>query len=124
MTRLRPILLILVGSVCVMLACSACYTIGAAHAAASVVVDTGPPAAPAAPTPGLPIEMWIMLAITALGALRSIVRGAAELMGLISRRTANTVDDDVYRRLDGVADTLDDILTRLPGTKRGPEVGQ
>lgn len=99
----------------------------------TVVVAPVPTPAPApAPAAPLPTEAWVALFLAALGAIRGIVHGAAELLALIARRTANTVDDRIAERLD----RMDNLLSRLLGgapppaagpvslpTPRGPERG-
>jgi hypothetical protein len=84
-----------------------------AHAA---VVVSGPPVI-IETHPGLPLEAWIALGIAALGSIRGIVRGIADLAGMIAKRTSNTVDDGIHEKLDLVADTLDEIATLIPPRK-------
>lgn len=113
MNRIRLAIYILGGAVVIGTLLAACYPIGAAFAQ--------PDQTPATTTPEwhLPVEAWIALGLAALGSVRQIVRGATELVGLISRRTVTTRDDDLYRKMDKVADTLDDIAARLPGGGTG-----
>ncbi len=91
-------------------------TNGAGSGSTAVAVTPAPgqtvvvqPAAPASDP--LPIEAWILLLVTALGALRGIVHGAAELARLIAKRTATTADDAIADKLE----QLDDLLARLGG---------
>lgn len=117
MNKIRTILSMLAGAGALMMLFGGCYFLGLAHAQA-VDLPAAVQAADPAP-PELPWEAWFALAITALGSVRGLVRGATELVGWISKRTANTTDDNIYRRMDAIADALDNISARLPGGGTG-----
>lgn len=120
MNKIRTILSMLAGAGALIMLFGGCYFLGLAHAQA-VDLPAAVQAADPAP-PELPWEAWFALAVMFLGSVRNIVRGATEIVGWISRRTATTKDDDLYRRMDRFADQLDAIAARLPLPGTGTSV--
>lgn len=104
------------------LAALAIFAAACAHAA-TVVMDGAP--APVLATPasqGLPIAAWLMIALSALYSAGRIVRGLADLTGVIAKRTTNTVDDAIHEKLDKLADGLDEVVAIVKGVQPPPVV--
>lgn len=102
---------------------TAALAIFAACAHATVVADGSPPmlVTPAvAAEQGLPVAAWLMIALSALVSLERIVRGLAQLSGIIAKRTTNTFDDAVHDKLDRVADVLDEVVAVMRGAQPVP----
>lgn len=89
---------------------------GFAHA--TVVMDGTPAPVIVKPVPvdqGLPIAAWILGGLGALAGIDRLVRALADLLGIIAKRTPNTMDDAVHAKLDKLADGLDEVVAVVRG---------
>jgi hypothetical protein len=141
MTRpqpLRSLLIVLAGAVALYLALSVLgnilIAVAVANAEPSVPTSTlqpvpSPVAAdqviPPAPTttaarPGghssLPWEVWVMIALAAIGGVERVLRAARAALGIIAPRTKTTADDsirDVVARMDDFVIEVRDAISGL-----------
>lgn len=104
----------LVPAAMVALGAAVLWALGAAFLAHVARADGIPPPLPAA-SPGFDWEVWLALALGAVGGLKVVLEGIAMVLRPIAPLTKTTIDDRVLAVDEAMHDKLDELLRLFGG---------